>query len=164
MSKDQYVERLKAVPLFASLSKQELRLLLRQADHVRYPSRYRVVREGDVGEEFWMVVEGELAVVRGGDEVARLGPGDYFGELAVIESSTRDATVEARTPVELLVIDRKHFWATLEGSPALLRKLLIGLAHRLHEHDQRESAARKADTVPVPRSDSASGTQSPAAS
>ncbi len=162
MSKDQYVERLKAVPLFASLSKQELRLLLHQADHVRYPGRYRVVKEGDLGEEFWMVIEGELAVLRGGEEVARLGPGDYFGELAVIESSTRDATVEARTPVELLVIDRKHFWATIEGSPALLRKLVIGLAHRLHEYDQRAAAARGADALPAPRSDTRA--QAPAAS
>jgi CRP-like cAMP-binding protein len=161
VSKDQYVERLKAVPLFASLSKQELRLLLHQADHVRYPGRYRVVKEGEVGEEFWMVVEGELAVLRGGAEVARLGPGDYFGELAVIASSTRDATVEAKTPVELLVIDRKHFWATIEGSPALLRKLLIGLAHRLHEHDQRATAAGSPDAVPAPRSDTKA--QAPAA-
>ncbi len=142
MAKDQYIARLRAVPLFASLSKRELDLLLRQADHLRYPARYRVVREGTSGEEFWMVIEGELAVHRGGEEVARLGPGDYFGELSVIDSAPRDATVVSTTSVELLVIGRQRFWATLEGSPTLLRKITVGLARRLHELDAADSAAR----------------------
>jgi CRP-like cAMP-binding protein len=144
MAKDQYVARLKAVPLFASLSKRELNLLLSQADHLRYPPRHKVIREGQPGEEFWMVIEGELAVHRGGEEVARIGPGDYFGELAVIDSAPRDATIVATTPVELLLIDRRRFWSTLEGSPTLMRKVLVGLARRLHELDARDSATRAA--------------------
>ena len=66
MAKDQYIARLKSVPLFAGMSKKELDLMVRQADHLRYPARYTVVREGRPGEEFWLVVEGELAVERGG--------------------------------------------------------------------------------------------------
>src|SRR5215218_6581899 len=135
MSKDQYIQRLKSVPLFSSLAKRELDLLVRQADHLRYPARYRVVREGTPGEEFWMVIEGELAVHRGGRQVAVLGAGDYFGELAVIDPAPRDASVVAITPVELMVLGRRRFWATVEGSPALMRKLMIGLARRLHEAD-----------------------------
>jgi CRP/FNR family cyclic AMP-dependent transcriptional regulator len=142
--KDHYIARLKAVPLFASLSKRELDLLLRQADSMRYPPRYRIVREGANGEEFWMVIEGELAVHRGGEEVARLGPGDFFGELAVIDSTPRDATVVSTTPVELLVIARRRFWATLEESPVLMRKVIIGLAKRLHELEAKDSALRAA--------------------
>lgn len=144
MAKDLYLARLKAVPLFASLSKRELEALLRQADHLRYPPRQRVVREGTTGEEFWLVIEGELVVQRGGEEVARLGPGDYFGELSVIDSAPRDATVVSATPVELMLIDRRRFWATLEASPTLMRKVIIGLARRLHEADARDSAARVA--------------------
>jgi CRP/FNR family transcriptional regulator, cyclic AMP receptor protein len=144
MAKDLYIARLKAVPLFASLSKRELDVLLRQADHLRYPARYRVVREGSNGDEFWMVLEGEVAVERGGEQVAKLGPGDFFGELAVIDSAPRDATVVSTTPVELLVISRQRFWATLEGSPTLMRKIIIGLARRLHELDAKDSAARAA--------------------
>lgn len=139
MAKDQYIQRLKTVPLFASLSKKELDLLLSQADHLRYPARFRVVREGAVGEELWLVVDGELGVQRGGREVATLGPGDYFGELSVIDSAPRDATVIAKTPVELLVIGRRRFWATVQGSPTLMRKLMIGLAKRLHEADRRDA-------------------------
>ena len=138
MSKDLYIQRLRAVPLFSSLAKRELDLLVRQSDSLRYPPRYRVVREGSPGEAFWLVIEGELAVHRGGRQVATLGPGDYFGELAVIDPAPRDATVVASTPVELMVLGRGRFWATVEGSPALMRKLMVGLARRLHEADQRE--------------------------
>lgn len=117
-----------------------------------------MIREGGAGDEFWMVIEGELSVHRGGEEVARLGPGDYFGELAVIDSSPRNATVVAETPVELMLIERRRFWATLEGSPTLMRKIIVGLARRLHELYARDSAARAsassvvdhgADDVPV---------------
>src|SRR5512145_2912561 len=119
MAKDLYVARLKSVPLFASLSKRELDLVLKQADHLRFPARYRVVREGATGEEFWMVLDGRLAVHRGGQEVAELGPGDFFGELAVLDPAPRDATIVSTTPVELLVIGRRRFWALMEGSPTI---------------------------------------------
>lgn len=142
MAKDLFIARLKAVPIFASMSKKELDVVLRQADHLRYAPRHTVVREGEPGEEFWMVVDGELAVQRGGQEVARLGPGDYFGELAVIDATTRDATIVSVSPVELLNIDRRRFWALLEGSPTLMRKVIVGLAHRLHEMDAADTAAR----------------------
>ena len=99
MSKDLYIQRLRAVPLFSTLAKRELDMIVRQADHLRYPARYRVVREGTPGEEFWMVIDGELAVTRGGVEVATLGPGDYFGEIALIDEGTRSATITAATDV-----------------------------------------------------------------
>ena len=139
MAKDQYIERLRAVPLFESLSKREIGLLVRQADNVRFPPRQHVVREGAAGEEFWMVVEGELAVERDGKKVAKLGPGDYFGELAVIDSAPRSASVISTTPVELLVITRRRFWATLDQSPTLMRKFIVGLARRLREAEAARS-------------------------
>lgn len=144
MAKDLYVARLKSVPLFASLSKRELDLVLKQADHLRFPARYRVVREGATGEEFWMVLEGKLSVHRGGQEVAELGPGDFFGELAVLDPAPRDADIVSTTPVELLVIGRRRFWTLMEGSPTIQRKVLVGLARRLHELDARDTAARLA--------------------
>lgn len=142
--KDHYIARLRSVPLFESMSKRELEQLLRNADTVRFPPRYRVVREGARGDEFLMVVEGELAVHRGGEEVARLAPGDYFGELAVIDPAPRNATIVSTTPVEILIIDRRRFWSTLEDSPKLMRKVIVGLAHRLHEVDARDTALQAA--------------------
>ena len=147
MSKDLYIQRLRAVPLFSTLSKRELDLIVRQTDSLRYPARYRVVREGTPGEEFWLVIDGELAVTRGGVEVATLGPGDYFGELAVIDPAPRDASVVAAPPVELMVLGRRRFWTTVEASPSLMRKLMIGLARRLHEADRREIDLRKSSSL-----------------
>jgi CRP-like cAMP-binding protein len=147
MSNELYTQRLRAVPLFSTLAKRELDLIVRQGDHLRYPAGYRVVREGTPGEAFWMVIEGELAVTRGGVEVATLGPGDYFGELAVIDPAPRDASVVATTPVELMVIGRRRFWATVEASPSLMRKLMVGLARRLHEADRREVDLRRSGSL-----------------
>jgi len=148
MAKDQYIARLKSVPLFAGMSKKELDLMVRQADHLRYPARYTVVREGTPGEEFWLVVEGELAVERGGETVATLGPGDAFGELAVIDPAPRDATIVSTSPVELMVIGRRRFWATLEDSHTLMRKVIVGLAQRLRAADEADTA-RRTGTVDV---------------
>jgi CRP/FNR family cyclic AMP-dependent transcriptional regulator len=142
MARDEKLARLRAVPMFATLSKRELGLLLRQADELRYPARQQVVKEGTRGEEFWMVIDGELAVERGGREVARLGPGEFFGELAVIDTTTRDATVVSKTPVDLLCIGQRSFWALVEGSPTLMRKMMVGMARRLHEMDAKDSAAK----------------------
>ena len=86
-----------------------------------------------------MIVEGHLAVEREGKQVATLGPGDYFGELAVIDAAPRSATVVSTTPVELLVITRRRFWATLEESPTLMRKFIVGLARRLREAESARS-------------------------
>jgi CRP/FNR family transcriptional regulator, cyclic AMP receptor protein len=142
MSKDLYIDRLKSVPLFASMSKKELDVMVKQADHLRYPARHTVVVDGAPGEEFWLVIEGELAVQRGGAEVAKLGPGDSFGELAVIDPAPRDATVVSTSPVELMVIGRQRFWATLESNPTLMRKVIVGLAHRLRHMDADDTASR----------------------
>lgn len=149
MRKDLYLERLRAVPLFAAMSKKELEQLLRQADHLRFPPRHEIVRAGSRGQEFWLVIEGQLAVRRGGETVATLSPGEYFGELAVIDGGTRDATVVTTSPVELMLIDSRHFWAALEANGTLMRKVIIGLARRLHEADERDSAAREAARLPA---------------
>jgi CRP-like cAMP-binding protein len=144
MAKDLFIARLKAVPIFASMSKKELDVVLRQADHLRYAPRQTVVREGEPGEESWMVVDGELAVQRGGQEVARLGPGDHFGELAVTDSTTRDATIVSTSPVEQLRnIDRRSVWALGEGSPPRKRKVIVGLAHPRPEMDPPDTPARQ---------------------
>ena len=100
-----------------------------------------------VGREAFVIVDGEAVVKRNGRRVASLGPGDYFGELAVIDPAPRDASVVATTPVELMVIGRRRFWTTVEASPSLMRKLMIGLARRLHEADRREIDLRKANSL-----------------
>jgi CRP/FNR family cyclic AMP-dependent transcriptional regulator len=80
---------------------------------------------------------------RGERTVATLGPGDSFGELAVIDPAPRDATIVSTSPVELMVIGRRRFWATLEDSHTLMRKVIVGLAQRLRAADQADSARRE---------------------
>lgn len=90
MAKDLFIARLKAVPIFASMSKKELDVVLRQADHLRYAPRHTVVREGEPGEEFWMVVDGELAVQRGGRKSPGSGPATT--SVSWLSSTPRPAT------------------------------------------------------------------------
>ncbi|MGH8892954.1 MAG: cyclic nucleotide-binding domain-containing protein, partial [Actinomycetes bacterium] len=131
MAKDLYIARLKSVPLFKSLSKRELDLLLRQADHLRFPARYRVVREGSSGEEFWMVIEGELAVHRGGQDVAHLGPGDHFGEIALFHDVPRNATVTADADLSCLALSSWEFRPFVEAHPMVAWQLLETMSVRL---------------------------------
>ncbi len=135
MATDAYVERLRAVPLFADLSKKELGQLLRHADHLRFGPGHVVVAEGKPGEEFCLVFAGRLVVRRGGADLDELGPGDFFGELAVIDPAPRDASVVSLTDVDLMVVERRRFWALVEEVPPVGRKVMVGLARRLREAD-----------------------------
>ncbi len=135
MSKDAYLDRLRAVPMFAALSKKELAAVLRAGGPLQYPAGHKVIREGTPGSELWVVISGDLTVSRDGDTVDTLGPGDFFGELAVIDPAPRNATITADTAVELVAIDGRRFWALMEQAPPVARKLMVHLARRVREHD-----------------------------
>ena len=95
------------------------------------------MREGDTGEAMYLVGDGELRVTRGDTEVAILRQGDFFGELALLDPSPRDATVTALTNATVVALDREAFRATLDEVPSLRDALLTGMARRLHELDRR---------------------------
>ena len=135
--KDSSLERLAAVPMFRALSDKQLQLLGKQADTVGVSVGTELVREGDRGTEFFVVLSGEVSVVAGGTEVAVLKEGDFFGELALLDPGERDATVTALSPVEVLVIDSRRFLPLLEDVPQLARQIMVGLARRLREADTR---------------------------
>jgi CRP-like cAMP-binding protein len=85
-----------------------------------------------------VIVEGRARVSRGGQPVADLGPGDFFGELALLDAnSRRDSTVVADGPMAVFVVGRREFSALLEEAPSLTRKVMQGMARRLHEVDAR---------------------------
>ena len=135
-SKDQRLERLSSVSLFRALSRKELETLARAADAVEVPAGANLVEEGATGREFFIVLSGEVSVRAGGQEVAVLKEGEWFGELAIIDPAPRDATVTALSPCELLVIDARRFGPLLEEVPVLARKILVGMARRLREADR----------------------------
>lgn len=135
--KDAHLDRLAQVPMFRSLNPKQLQRLGSAGDTVSVPAGQVLVREGERGHEFYVVLSGEVAVTVGDQEVARLGDGDFFGELALLDPAPRDATVTATSPSEVLVISDTRFAPLLEEVPQLAQRILAGLARRLREADAR---------------------------
>jgi CRP/FNR family transcriptional regulator, cyclic AMP receptor protein len=96
--------RLKDLPLFREVSEHELREIAPFADEVAVQEGEELVKEGDFSYEFMAIEEGEADVFREGEKVATLGPGDYFGEMGLLERDRRNATVVAKTPVRLITL------------------------------------------------------------
>jgi protein phosphatase len=122
---------LKDVPLFSRLSKSELRRVAEVADEVDVDAGHTLTRQGDRGRQFLVLVEGEATVVRNGRRVNHLGPGDFFGEIALIAGMPRTATVTADTPAHLLVLTDRAFRRLLADSPTVAIKVLEALGERL---------------------------------
>ncbi len=134
--KDKRIDRLSEVSIFRALSRKELETLARSADTVAFGAGSTLVKEGEAGHEFFVVLEGEVSVQVGDREVAVLKEGDWFGELAIIDPAPRDATVTTLTPCELLVMDGRRFLPLLEEVPVLAHKILVGMARRLRDADR----------------------------
>lgn len=135
--RDAFLDHLAQVPLFSALSKKELALVARRAEDVRVDSGRMLVTEGSTGSEFFVIIEGNAAVSRHARKVATLGPGDAFGELALLDKAPRNATVTASTPMELVVLGQREFVGLIDEVPGFARKLLAGMARRLRESDAK---------------------------
>jgi CRP/FNR family cyclic AMP-dependent transcriptional regulator len=135
--KDAYLDHLHAVPMFRGLTRKHLEVVGKQGTTVDVPAGRAVIREGEHGEEFFVVISGKLSVTAGGKEFAVLGEGDFFGELALFDPAPRDATVTADTDSQLLVIGAQQFAPLLEDVPSLARKVAQVLARRLREADRQ---------------------------
>ena len=131
-----YLTHLSSVPLFSQCTKAELKSLARRtADIVAEPGQV-LIKEGHGAYEFFVIVSGQAEVSRGGRVVAHLSAGDWFGELGLLDPGLRDATVTARTPIELVVLAQWDFEQALEEAPGMTRRLLAGMAQRLRQLDQ----------------------------
>jgi CRP/FNR family cyclic AMP-dependent transcriptional regulator len=135
--RDAFLDHLSKVPLFSALSKRDLQLVARAAEDVKVDAGKVLVTEGSAGTEFFVIVDGKARVTRRGRKVAELGPGQFFGELALLDRAPRNATVVAETPMELLVLGQREFAALIDEVPGLAHKLLAGLARRLRESDAK---------------------------
>ena len=94
-----------------------------------------LTRQGGLGEEFLIIVDGSARVERDGKSIARLDAGDFFGEMSLIDGKPRSATVIAQTPITLLVVDSRSFRSLLEGVPGLRKKISVSLCERLRKAD-----------------------------
>jgi CRP-like cAMP-binding protein len=133
---DSFVETLATVPLFSACSKKELQLVAKSADQVTYPAGRAVVTEGAAGAEFFVILDGHARVERHGKQVATLGPGGFFGDLALLDRAPRNASVIADSELAVAKLGQRAFDALLDH-PGFSKKLLAGLARRLREQDAR---------------------------
>jgi len=135
--RDAYIKHLTQVPLFSACSKDELRKLSRRTTDIPIVEGHVLVKEGDRGLEFFVIVSGRAKVSRKGRKVGELGPGEFFGELALLIDADRNATVTALTPMEAIVLSRREFEAALADAPRMTRKIMSGMARRLAEYDSK---------------------------
>jgi 2-polyprenyl-3-methyl-5-hydroxy-6-metoxy-1,4-benzoquinol methylase len=133
------VEQLKQVPLFAACTVDELFRIAALAEELEVPAGRVLAEEGKREAVFYVVVTGTASVTRAGTSVATLGPGSFFGEIALLTGGVRTATVTARTPMRLLSLEERSFNALLRDSPTMARKVLEGVSERLRD---RESGVR----------------------
>jgi CRP-like cAMP-binding protein len=134
--RDAYIKHLSEVPLFSACSQDELRRLARRTTDIPVTDGQVLTKESERGLEFFVIVAGRAKVTRRGRKVGELGPGDFFGELALLIDAPRNATVTAVTPMEAIVLSRREFDAALAEAPRMTRKIMTGMAKRLAELDR----------------------------
>jgi CRP/FNR family cyclic AMP-dependent transcriptional regulator len=123
------------IPLFSACSKQELQTVSGLTTALTIPAGKVVTSEGQFGREFVVILEGSATVSINGTEIATLGRGDFFGEIALLDGGPRTATVIAETDLVARVISHVEFSRMLEDVPSMARKLLVGVASRLRDAD-----------------------------
>jgi CRP/FNR family cyclic AMP-dependent transcriptional regulator len=128
---------LKSIWLFSSCTASELRKIRSSLDELEVPKGKVLVEEGRIGLEFFLIVDGKAAVTRNGKKVATLGPGGYFGELALLDRRPRSASVVSETDMDVLVLSQRQFNGLLQSVPTIARKLLAAMANRLREADAK---------------------------
>ena len=140
MARDKKVDHLAEVRLFRSLGQRDVERIAKIADIVTLPAGTKIVTQGDVGHEFYLIISGSTTVERNGEKVATLGEGAYFGELALLAHGARNATIVADSDVELLVIGQREFRTVLDDVPTIAYTLLTTMAERLSEADSRAAS------------------------
>ena len=131
-SHDDKATALGRAPLFKNLTRNELVALAKLTEDLEVAEGKVLAREGDIGQEFFVIVDGEVLVTKEGAEVNRLGAGDFFGEIALIyESPRRTATVTAASPVRFFVLTRQAFRSLIDHHPDIEEKVLDVLEDRV---------------------------------
>jgi CRP/FNR family transcriptional regulator, cyclic AMP receptor protein len=134
------IQLLNNVPLFANLSKKDLRFLANAAHDMSYEAGTRLTTQDELGVTFFVVIEGEAEVSVSGQPLKRFGPGDYFGEMSIIDRSPRSADVVALTKMRCLVFTQWDFRPFLKDHPDVAWSILEVLVRRLRQVDKAASA------------------------
>jgi CRP/FNR family cyclic AMP-dependent transcriptional regulator len=130
---DQKLEMLAKVPLLAHLQKRDLEQVGRVCDEVDLPAGRVVTKQGATAEEFFVIVDGAVTVERDGKHLRDMGPGDFFGELALLGKIPRTATVTCTVPSRFLVLGHREFNGLVASYPSIQTAVLHALATRIHD-------------------------------
>jgi CRP/FNR family cyclic AMP-dependent transcriptional regulator len=137
MTTGRYNLDLSHIWLFSTSSAKDLRVIRKALEEVTVPPGRVLTEQGTIGREFFLIVEGTASVKRNNRKTATLGPGQYFGELALLDRRPRSASVTSDTDMDLLILGQRQFNGVLDAVPALSRKLLAAMATRLREADEK---------------------------
>jgi CRP-like cAMP-binding protein len=130
-SQDTKVQALKGAPLFEDLSRRELVQLARVCEDLELEPGKVLCKEGQIGHEFFVIVDGKVQITQKDKPVRTLSSGDFLGEIALVTEMRRTATAVAETPVRLFVLTGRDFRVVLDNNPNVERKVLRTLARRL---------------------------------
>lgn len=130
-SADPKVERLREVPFLSGCNAEQLAEIAAMVDEIRVLPGYVLAVEGRPGHSFYVIVEGRAAVTIGGRMIVSLGPGDFFGEMSILESEPRAATVTAESPMVLYEVHISAFHELLRRAPGAATEMLRTLSRRL---------------------------------
>jgi len=126
-------KRLEGVTLFSTLSKKELERLAQWTDEISVPEGEELASQGKFAHEFFVIEDGSAEVRKDGDRIAELGPGDFFGEIALLETDRRTASVVATTPMSVIVMAQREFKSMERDMPAVADRIRAAIRARLSE-------------------------------
>jgi CRP/FNR family transcriptional regulator, cyclic AMP receptor protein len=121
---------LRSVPLFESLQVEERRVIAQHADEISVPEGNELVRQGEFAYEFFVIEDGTAEVVRDGERVAELGPGDFLGEMGIVSKAVRNATVVTTSPARVIVMTEQAFRSMARTSPAVADRITAAVEER----------------------------------
>ncbi|MDQ6698452.1 MAG: cyclic nucleotide-binding domain-containing protein [Actinomycetota bacterium] len=136
-TRDKHLDHLASVPLFSACTRKDLQRIAKASNEITVDAGRVLTDQGDAGREAFVIIEGEAAVKRNRRKIATLGPGDAIGELSLLDHGPRTATVEAATPMTLLVLSAREFSGVVDEVPGLAHKLMGALASRIRELDNK---------------------------
>jgi CRP-like cAMP-binding protein len=138
--REEKISYLERVPIFEACSIRQLRAVADISKVVEVPERTVLTRQGEPGDEFFIIVDGAALVTLSMHKRHRLRPGEFFGEMSLLDGEPRSATVKAETDLRVLVINRAHFWQLLREVPELTQRMLVNLSRRIRDLENAMNA------------------------
>lgn len=130
---DQKLELLKRTPLLAGLSKRDLEEVGRLADEVDVRAGRVLLKEGDTGREFFVIIDGQIDITKEGQHLRTMGAGEFLGDIALVVERPRTATATAITDSRLLVVGHREFHSLMDQFPSIRVSVLESIALRLRD-------------------------------